>query len=81
MIGGVTRRGAFPGLADGVTLSARVAFSHVNVSPRVTRLAGPNSCYIKFAQNSTNRLRYYDFYITETLSKFHVFLTFRETIT
>ena len=40
MIGGVTRRGAFPGLPDGVTLSAWVAFSHVYVSPQVTRLAG-----------------------------------------
>ena len=32
MIGGVTRKGGYPGLPDRVTLSAGVKFCHVNVS-------------------------------------------------
>ena len=41
MIGGVTRLGGLPGLPGRVTLSAGVAFCHVNDSESgVTRLAG-----------------------------------------
>ena len=40
MIGGVTHLGGLPGLPGRVTLSAGVAFCHVNYSGGVTRLAG-----------------------------------------